>query len=193
MAQDPAADVTAALRASIGGLDPAGADLGTLLEQTMDAIRSVLRVTGAGLMMLDEQQRLRYVGSSDEGGGALEAAQLRHGIGPGFDSLATRGTVSTPDITADPAYHSLHAAGDLNGAGIRAVLAAPVSVAGQPVGVLDLYRADARSWTEEDEAGARAFADVLATLLRAAVQSRHQDALVRRLQLLLDPYRSGPQ
>jgi len=193
MAQDPAADVTAALRASIGNLDPAGADLGTLLEQTMDAIRDVLKVTGAGLMMLDEQQRLRYIGSSDEGGRVLEATQLRHGIGPGFDSLATQGTVSTPDITADPAYRGLHAAGDLNGAGIRAVLAAPVSVAGLPVGVLDLYRADARSWTEDDEVGARAFAAVLATLLQAAVQSRHQDALVHRLRLLLDPFRSGPQ
>jgi GAF domain-containing protein len=190
MAQDPAADVTAALRAGLANLGPARPDLGTLLEQTMTATRRVLKVTGAGLMMLDEQQDLRYVGASDEGGRALEAAQLRRGVGPGFDSLATMRTVSVADITAHLTYRGL--AEDLNGAGVRAVLATPVRIAGHGVGVLNLYRSEACAWSEEDEAGARAFADVLGMLLRTAVQSRQQDAVVRRLQLLLDPFRDEP-
>jgi GAF domain-containing protein len=191
MAQDSAPEVTAALRASIGHLDPARLDLGTLLEQMMAATRRLLKVTGAGLMMLDDEQHLRHIGASDEGGRALETAQLRRGIGPGFDSMATTRTVSITDITTEPAYRSL--AEELNGPGVHAVLATPVCIAGHNVGVLSLYRSEASVWTDEDEAGARAFADVLAALLRAAVQSRHQDALLRHLRLLLDPFRHEPQ
>jgi GAF domain-containing protein len=191
MAQDPAPDVIAALRASIGGIDTAGPDLGTLLEQTMSAMRRVLRVTGAGLMMLDEEQHLRHVGASDEHGRVLVEAQLGHGVGPGFDSLATMRTVSMTDATAEPAYRTL--AQDLHVAGVRAVLATPVCVAGHGVGVLNLCRSEPSPWTEEDEAGAGAFAGVLAALLRTAVQSRQQDAVLRHLRLLLDPFRHEPQ
>jgi hypothetical protein len=86
MGQDPAADVTAALRASIANLGAARPDLGTLLEQTMAAMRHVLKVTGAGLMMFDDQQDLRYIGASDEGG----ARWRRRSSGAVADRASTR-------------------------------------------------------------------------------------------------------
>jgi GAF domain-containing protein len=186
VAQDPVHDVAAALRANIDDLDPAHYDLTALLEHTIAAAQGVLRVSGAGLMLLDEEQELRYVGASDEGGRALEAAQLRRGAGPGFDSLTGNRPVRVSDITTDPSYRRL--AEDLGRAGVRAVLAAPVCIGGQPVGVLNVYRTEACSWTMDEEAGAVAFAGLLATLLRSAVTSRRHDADIRHLRRLLDPF-----
>jgi GAF domain-containing protein len=186
MAQEPAVDPVAVLRARIASVDPSDIDLGALMEQAMAATQIVLRVAGAGLLLLDERQRLHYVGASDEGGQALERAQLRHGIGPCFDSVAGARIVAVPDITTDPAYRVV--AAELDEAGVRSVLAAPVCVGDQPVGALNVYRNDAWSWSAEEEAGARAFADLLATLLCAAVCSRREDALLHHLRQLLDPF-----
>jgi GAF domain-containing protein len=189
MAQEPAVDPAAVLHARMAGVDPSGIDLGALLEQLMAATQTLLNVAGAGLLLLDERQRLRYVGASDEGGRALERAQLRHGTGPCFDSVAGARIVAVPDITADPAYRAV--AAELDQAGVRSVLAAPVCLGGQPVGALNVYRADACSWSEEEEASARAFAGLLATLLGAVVRSRREDALLRHLRQLLDPFQAG--
>jgi GAF domain-containing protein len=188
MAQEPAVDPAAALRARMGGVDPSGVDLVSLLEQAMAATQTVLKVAGAGLLLLDEQRHLRYVGASDEGGRALERAQVRHGIGPCFDSVAGGRIVAVPDITTDPAYRAV--AAELGEAGVRSVLAVPVCVGGQPVGTLNVYRTDAWAWSEEEAASAGAFADLLATLLGTAVRSRREDALLRHLRQLLDPF--GP-
>ncbi len=79
-------------------------ELGSRLERVIEAAVPVLGVDGAGLMLLDEADRPRVAGVSDELGLRLEAAQTQSGQGPGIDSLRTGASVTVTDLAADGRY-----------------------------------------------------------------------------------------
>jgi GAF domain-containing protein len=176
----------------LGGPDLPEPDLrlGERIALLIETAARLLGAAGSGLMMLDDQERLRCVGASDAGSRTLEAAQLREHAGPGWDAMWQGRPVAVVDLADHPRYRQL--AAGLIGVPVRAVLAVPLTVAGQCAGVLHFYRPDAAAWTEAQSVGGTAFAGVISALLTQAVESRHRHAAVLRLLRLLDPSGATP-
>ncbi len=132
----------------------------TLLLGTQD----ILEADCVGLLMLDEQERLRTVASTSDLAARLEQEQERLGLGPGVDATRSATVVVVPDLAVDPRYPSLWQR--LSPASLRAVLAAPVMVAGRPAGNLNAVCARPRQWSDTAVRTAAAMASVLGDLLR---------------------------
>lgn len=139
------------------------------LARVMAAAVDVLHVDSVGLMLADERDELRAVGSTDPAVAELEAAQIRVRQGPGWDTAQHGHTVAVADLRTEPAYSELSAA--LAETGVRAVLSCPVVVADQVVGNFNLVRRQPRAWTDADVRAAEAYGRVIATTLRLSVQS----------------------
>jgi hypothetical protein len=98
-------------------------------------------VDGAGVSMLSRDGTPDPVFATDVLSALVEDLQFTLGVGPCFDAVATQAPVLVGDLTnpdqevADGPFRDEAAS-----AGIRAVFAVPVGVAGRVLGTLDLYR-----------------------------------------------------
>lgn len=142
--------------ASIGALS-----LG--MSQVIGTVREMLHVDGVGVLLLDDDRQIRAVAAAGPMSAALESAQQELGIGPGVDVLLTGDPVAVSDLPAAARYAQLW--GALEGTGVRSVLSVPIEVSGQVTGNLNALEAEPHVWSDAEVAAARAFADVVSTLL----------------------------
>src|SRR5687768_10934535 len=77
------------------------------LRRVVEATCSLFAVAGAGLMLVDDGSRLRYVAATDGRSAALEAAQSETGEGPCVDSLLQGRVVTTEDLGTDARWPRL--------------------------------------------------------------------------------------
>jgi GAF domain-containing protein len=154
------------------------------LERVVSATRGLFDVSGAGLLLVDEAQVLRYVVASDEAGRVLEAAHEQTGEGPCIDAFVLDRTVSTQDVESDDRWPRLTPL--LLAAGVRSVLGAPVRLGGGPVGTLNVYVDHPYPWDESDRDAIGAFVSLVEGLLSSAVLAEQQSAIVGQLQYALD-------
>jgi GAF domain-containing protein len=154
------------------------------VQGAVEASCSVLSVTGAGLMVLDESRALRYVAASDEGGRIMEVVQEETGQGPCVDALILGKVVMTPDVTADERWPKLH--DPLAGGPVRAVLGTPIEVVGASVGTLNVYADGPQEWDESDQVAIAGFAHLIEHLLSVAVLAHQHSQVVDQLQNALD-------
>ncbi len=169
---------------ALAGEDAAAGTLENAVARVIDATRRVFAVTGAGLMLVNRHGALRYVGASDAAARALEDAQEDLGEGPGIDCLVLGDPAESPDIAGDDRWPGVR--DRAVPAGVRAVLAVAVRLAGSPVGSLTVYRDGPYDWDASDAEAIHAHADVLEGLLGAAVSARRNDVLVEQLQTALE-------
>src|SRR6201999_2927684 len=71
------------------------------------AMPKLFGVDGAGILILDHQQALRYVASSDEGADILESVQETTGHGPCVTALIEDTAVVVEDIETDARWPDL--------------------------------------------------------------------------------------
>ncbi len=116
--------------------------IGEVLPHVMGAICGVFGVTGAGLMLVDEQSGLRYVAATDEAAEVLEQVQEQAGAGPCVESFVNDTEIVVNDLAADDRWPAITA--PLLAAGVRSVLGVPTRLGGGPVGSLNVY-GDARA------------------------------------------------
>jgi GAF domain-containing protein len=164
-------------------LDLQPVDLGGSLQEVSAAMPALFGVDGAGILLIDENQVLRYCAATDDASRVLEAAQESTGEGPCVESLVENRVVAVPDLEADGRWPHLVPLVVPNG--IRAVLGAPVLLAGGPVGSLNVYRSDAHDWDDSDIAATQAFAGVVSHLISLAMVADGQSAVVAQLQRAL--------
>lgn len=174
---DPRA-LAAALQQSEGvSADPT---LDAALDQLVGTIAEVFRVSGAGLMFLDESRALRYVASSDEPGRVLEKAQVELGYGPCVDSLVHDRHVMSEDVATDDRWPGL---GEIVApAGVHAVLGVPAHVAGVAIGSLNVYYDRPHGWDQSEVAGLTAFNSVIERLVEQGLLARQQGETVSQLE-----------
>lgn len=166
-----------ALAASIANLTSAFGDFAdppvqaasAHLAGVVAAAGELLSADSVGILLLDENGALRAAASTSPAAGQLERAQQRLGLGPGHDCLARRGTVLVEDLSAEPAYARL--AAELAPLRVGGVLSAPIWVADEVVGNLNLMCDEAHRWTEPETRAAAAYAQVVGELLGASAQS----------------------
>jgi len=159
------ADSIDALSGALHAVDgPPVLSLVSRLAEIVAAANELLGVDAVGVLLLDEVGMLRAVASSGAVAAALEQAQQRLGVGPGHDTLARNGSVLVADLTLVPAYRPLLA--ELDRFSVRAVLSAPIRIAAEVIGNLNLIRLDVHHWSQAEAQAAEAYAEVVGRLLQ---------------------------
>jgi GAF domain-containing protein len=122
----------------------------------------------AGITMPGEGRTPATVAGTDVAFGRLEDLQRRLGEGPGLDTVRTRDTVRTDDLTADPRWPALGRA--TAGLGIRSVLSVHLYVLGRSLGALGLVSSRPAAFDDGTEQMAALFAAHAAVALESLRQ-----------------------
>ncbi|HLI24094.1 MAG TPA: GAF and ANTAR domain-containing protein [Acidimicrobiales bacterium] len=168
----------------LGALAPAKVDVHGLLDEVVGAVEALFNLDGAGVMLADPEQALRTVMVTDERGASLERAQESAGGGPCVDAYVYGRPTPCRDVHSDPRYTAVSER--MSRSGVHAVLGVPIRLAGNPVGVLNLYVDTPHDWTEAQIAGLSAYAELLGRMLGVALAARRSDELAGQLQRALD-------
>jgi GAF domain-containing protein len=155
-----------------------------LLRQAVGAAAGMPGVSGAGLMLLDTEQALRYVAASDQAGRILELSQEEAAQGPCIDSLVRNDVVATADLRTDPRWPRLTPL--LASSPVRAVLGMPVHLSGGAVGTFNVYADHPHDWERAEISALGAYVDVVDSLLASTVARQHSEQLAQQLQYALD-------
>lgn len=177
-----------ALAESLRALSLSREDNGSVvsaLGAVLDACVELFHVGGAGILIADEQDMLRYVAASDGPGRILERTEAAAGEGPCTEAYVTAAVVTSRDVTAETERWPTLAK-TLRDQPVRAVLGTPVRLGGVPVGTLDVYLEEPHEWDESEVSALGRYAEVVATILSAAVQAHTAGEMARQLQYALD-------
>lgn len=154
-----------------------------ILYQLCDRSLGILPVTGAGVMLADAEDKLRFVSASDETIREIERAQIALGEGPCLTAYRTGERVLAPDLLDTPWPDFANAALK---AGMKAVHSFPMGVRGTRVGAINFYQFEGRSLSESEVRAGQFLADVATAYL---VNGRERDERARvsgQLQAALD-------
>lgn len=123
-------------------------EIGDVLYRLTDQVVEVLDIDGSGVCLAADNGPLEFVSASDHHVAAIEDAQIAAGSGPVHHAYAANEQVRMADIDLDHRWPQFaRAARDR---GIRAVASLPMPVDERRIGALDLYRAEAHEWTDEE-------------------------------------------
>jgi GAF domain-containing protein len=179
---ETAEDLHNALR-ELEGLEE-GTPLLEAIKQAVESAAALFRVTGAGVMFLDDAQLLHYAAASDGHGRELEQAQTRAGTGPCVQALVTDKVVKTEDVTTDERWPEIH--GELRETRVRAVLGVPIHLGGSVAGSIDAYCDVEHRWDEQEIAGMQAYARLVERLLLTAMRAQRTERTVQQLEHALE-------
>ena len=159
-------------------------DLASTLEQAVLAAKQLFMVDAAGIMLADNDGRLRSASASDRRAQALEDSQERFAAGPCAQAFSTGRPVVMRDATLEPRWGEVrHAFAE---ARIRSGLSVPVRLGAGPIGTLDVYAVAPGGWDETEVSALQAYAEVVATLLGAAARATVKGRLAEQLHVALD-------
>ncbi|WP_084369667.1 GAF domain-containing protein [Microbispora sp. ATCC PTA-5024] len=145
-------------------------DASSVLESVLIGMADLFGVDGAALMLLDEEDRLRAVGATDDDGLRLESAQESVGEGPAIDSASRCDLVAIRDLHAASPIGYPHLAA--HAAPVHAVLSVPLIEGAELIGVLDFYARAGHAWgPAEAEAGSH-LGELLVIVLQVLAESR---------------------
>lgn len=174
-----------ALQSSLQRLRQAAfdADVAGILKRAVNSVHEVFGCTGAGTMFITESGRLAYVAAYDEASRQLEEAQVQAGQGPCYDAYVYATDIASTDLHADSRWPDLSA--ELLPQ-IRAVVGIPLLLSGSPVGTLNVYRDQPNEWDDSDIRTLRAYGDLIAEAVSAALAAQEHSVLADQLRYALD-------
>ncbi|HEX8862572.1 MAG TPA: ANTAR domain-containing protein [Actinomycetes bacterium] len=162
---------------------PDADDLLAGLLRVVEAARTVLEVDGAGLTLVHTDGPPRWVAATDAAMELLVQVQYDFGEGPYLQAYAQDRAVMVQDLGAAPVWVRLAAVvGQLR---VRGVLSVPIRLVGQPVGTLDVYRAQPRPWSADELEGVGEFAAVAGELVHTSVELASRELEVAQLRQAL--------
>ncbi|CAN5301836.1 GAF and ANTAR domain-containing protein [soil metagenome] len=163
-------------------------DVTDFLYLLCDRCAEVLAVDAAGVLVSDEEGRLRLTSASNERMQVLELFEMQRLEGPCFDAYQSGTQVVHQDLASTsgkcPDFSQKAVA-----VGFRAVYAFPLRLRNDRMGALNLFREDPGSFDADDVDAAQALADVATigilqerAVSEAQIRARHlQDALSSRV------------
>ena len=159
-------------------------DLDDVLSDLAGELRDVLEVAGAGVMLVDDNDDLRFVSSSDEVLKHLEDLQIELDEGPCLRAYKTAEQVFAPDLRDDSRFPKFGPrAVD---AGMLAVFSYPLHYEEQVFGALNLYRTEPGKLDENQRKLGAAFADISTLYLMHGSDDERREQVTRQLQGALD-------
>jgi GAF domain-containing protein len=159
-------------------------DLPVTLQQAVLAAKQLFDADAAGVMLVDLNGGLRWASASDQRAQTLEDNQEVFAAGPCMQAFTTGKPAVMHDATLERRWGEI--ALTFVEVNIRSGLSVPVELGGGPIGTLDVYAADPRSWDQSEVAALQAYAGVVGSLLAAAAKAELKGALADQLQTALD-------
>jgi GAF domain-containing protein len=154
------------------------------LERVMATADALFQVDGTALLLVDRDQVLRNLATSDRRAALLEELEAEHGEGPCVDAFDDKEPVPAGDLRHDDRWPAF--APDAAGQGLLAVLASPIPYSEQAVGVVAVFAGEPHAWTEAETEAIVAFTDLAALLILNAMEARERGRLAGELQVALD-------
>jgi hypothetical protein len=141
------------------------------------ACTEMLEVNGAGVSIMTRAGGSEIVASSGLLAAQIEEWQFSLGVGPCRDAYNGDRPIMVGDVGADTSGQVARwpVFGDLiHEAGVHAIFAFPVRVAGAAFGALDIFRSRIGPLSAEQVGMATAFADLAGALLPAVLSGDHE-------------------
>jgi GAF domain-containing protein len=152
-----------------------------LLHQLVQRTATILHADGAGIMLADDAGRLHFVAATDDRIVAAERLQDRVQLGACFDAYSRGEPVAASDLREHRERWPAYADGILH-MGLHAVLGVPLRGAGRTIGVLNVYRAPAGPWGDEELAAAEVLATMATGYILNANHRRDHATTVEQLR-----------
>jgi GAF domain-containing protein len=154
------------------------------LERVVESADALFQVDGTALMLVDRDQVLRNLASSDHRAVLLEELQATHGEGPCVDAFDDKQPVWSDDLGREDRWPEF--SGAAAGRDLLAVLASPIPYSHQAVGVVAVFAAQPHDWTEAEREAIVAFTELAALLVLNAMEARDRGRLAGELQVALE-------
>ena len=156
-------------------------DVVELLVLLVERSVELLDAAAAGLVLTDEQGRLRLMASTSHAIEVVELFEVQHDQGPCFDCWRSGEPVVAPDLSRAqerwPAFVPIAV-----DAGFRGGHAFPVRLRTRILGALNLFRSEPGALSAADAAAGRALADVAAISLCQVRAIRDAQLVTDQLQ-----------
>ncbi|GAB7046344.1 GAF and ANTAR domain-containing protein [Catenuloplanes indicus] len=162
----------------------AGTDLTAAVGETVDAVVTLFRVAGSGLMIADEENTLHYVAASNTASKAMEEVQSKTGEGPCVAAFVDNQVIRAADMRTDPRWPGVR--DEFLRHDVVAVLGVPVRLDRTPVGTLDVFVTGPHEWDDSEAAALSRYADVIGATLATALAAQQAGDLAGQLQYALD-------
>ncbi|MBW3606225.1 MAG: GAF and ANTAR domain-containing protein [Actinobacteria bacterium] len=159
-------------------------DLDEVLSDLAGELKRVLDVAGAGVMLADENNDLRFVSSSDEVLTRLEDLQIELGEGPCLRAYRTAAPVIATDLHDDERFPNFGPRAVESG--MVAVFSYPLQYEEQVFGALNLYRREPGTLDEQQQDLGAAFSDISTLYLMHGSDDERREQVNRQLQGALD-------
>jgi GAF domain-containing protein len=160
-------------------------DVIDFLHVLTDRSVELLGASAAGLLLADPRGELRVVAASSERARLLELFQIQHDQGPCLDCFHAGEPVAVTDLSAAAGRWPRFAPAAQQ-AGFAAVQALPMRLRTQIIGALNLFRATAGPFGEEETRIGQALADVATISLLHERSLRRSETLNEQLQTALN-------
>jgi len=159
-------------------------EVADMLEELCDHVCDVLPVDGAGVMLADAKDVLRFVAASDETIRDIESLQIELGEGPCLHAYHSGEQVVVPDLEDTGRFASF--APRARESGLHAVYSFAMRAGDDRVGALNLYRGTPGVLeTDEIEAG-QVLADIATIYILNARQVERSAERSEQLQHALE-------
>lgn len=134
-----------------------------ILDRLVRRTVEIMPITGAGVTLISEKSRPRYVAASDKGALLFEQIQSQLDEGPCLMAFKTGESVAIPDLTAELRFPRF--VPSVLEAGLAAAFTFPLHHGDSPLGALDLYRDSPGPLSDHDMGVAGTLADVASAYL----------------------------
>jgi GAF domain-containing protein len=163
----------------------AGYDVVDLLHTLVEVCAELLDAAQAGIMLAAPDGQLAVVASTSEGGRLVEIMQLSSGNGPCIASFLSGDVVEVGDVDLEKERWPEFADEALS-QGFHSVHAIPLTLRGDVIGTLNLFRVGRGELSEIDAVAARGLADVATIGILHERTLRENQTAKEQLQHALD-------
>jgi GAF domain-containing protein len=163
----------------------AGYDVVDLLHTLVEVCAELLDAAQAGIMLAAPDGQLAVVASTSEGGRLVEIMQLSSGNGPCIASFLSGHVVEVGDVDLEKERWPEFADEALS-QGFHSVHAIPLTLRGDVIGTLNLFRVGRGELSEIDAVAARGLADVATIGILHERTLRENQTAKEQLQHALD-------
>lgn len=156
----------------------------TGLDRLMRMVPEELGVNGAGVMLADDDDRLRFVSASDDTVRLIENLQIETGDGPCVRAAQTGEMVFADDLATDDRFGEF--ASRAVQVGMAAVHSFPMIVEGTSIGAMNLYVDRPGPLSDRAVHAGRVIADMCAAYLISARRADHASRMLERTRQAMD-------
>jgi GAF domain-containing protein len=159
-------------------------DVSDVLYELSDSVVDVLGASGAGVSLADEAGRLCFATATDGVVAVLEEVQEATQDGPCRRAFQTNEAVFSSDLRTIEDWPEVRETALRHG--LLSVAGIPMALAGSALGSLNIYDRNVRTWSADDIAAARVFADMATSYIAHASELDRARRVNEQLQTALN-------